>query len=41
MDQIDIDLNSYCGFYCGACPKYVIGQCGGCKGDPLFEIITV
>lgn len=24
---------SYCGFYCGACPKFVKGQCLGCKGD--------
>ncbi len=24
---------SYCGFYCGACPKYLSGQCKGCRGD--------
>lgn len=26
-------LVSYCGFYCGACPKYTKGECTGCKGD--------
>ena len=29
----DEKLISYCGFYCGACPKYQKGQCSGCKGD--------
>ena len=33
MEQTNIDLVSYCGFYCGACPKYTKGQCEGCKGD--------
>ncbi len=28
-----IGLISYCGFYCGACPKYVKGDCQGCKGE--------
>ena len=27
------DLLSYCGFYCGACPKYTKGDCQGCKGE--------
>lgn len=31
--QIDTNLISYCGFYCGACPKFTKGQCEGCKGD--------
>lgn len=26
-------LISYCGFYCGACPKYTKGDCSGCKGE--------
>lgn len=26
-------LISYCGFYCGACPKYVKEECEGCKGE--------
>lgn len=26
-------LISYCGFYCGACPKFLKNQCMGCKGD--------
>ncbi len=29
----DEQLISYCGFYCGACPKYLSGQCRGCRGD--------
>ena len=29
----DINLISYCGLYCGACPKYTNKQCLGCKGD--------
>ncbi len=38
MDKIpeiktDVTLISYCGFYCGACPKYLKGECLGCKGD--------
>ena len=28
-----IGLVSYCGFYCGACPKYTKGDCQGCKGE--------
>jgi len=27
------NLISYCGFYCGACPKFLKGQCKGCKGN--------
>ena len=40
MKQTNIILVSYCGFYCGACPKYTKGQCEGCRGDTLFEIAT-
>jgi len=29
----DKNLISYCGFYCGACPKFLKGQCKGCKGN--------
>lgn len=29
----DESLISYCGFYCGACPKFRKGECKGCKGD--------
>lgn len=31
--NVDTNLISYCGFYCGACPKYKKGDCIGCKGD--------
>jgi len=27
------NLISYCGFYCGACPKYLKEECSGCKGE--------
>ena len=27
----DENLISYCGFYCGACPKFLKEQCKGCK----------
>lgn len=27
----DTKLISYCGFYCGACPKFTKGQCEGYK----------
>jgi hypothetical protein len=33
MEHTNNNLVSYCGFYCGACPKYTKGQCEGCKGD--------
>jgi hypothetical protein len=33
IEQGDINLISYCGFYCGACPKYLKNECSGCKGD--------
>ena len=33
IEQIDINLVSYCGFYCGACPTFIKGKCEGCKGD--------
>jgi hypothetical protein len=29
----DEKLISYCGFYCGACPKFLKEKCSGCKGD--------
>lgn len=29
----DENLISYCGFYCGACPKFLNDQCKGCKGN--------
>ena len=25
-------LISYCGLYCGSCPKYLKGKCTGCEG---------
>lgn len=34
MDQtikVDTTLISYCGLYCGACKKYIKGDCPGCK----------
>jgi len=33
IEQINTDLVSYCGFYCGACPTFIEGKCKGCKGD--------
>ena len=33
MEKTNNNLVSYCGFYCGACPKYKKEQCEGCKGD--------
>ena len=32
-NQVETNMISYCGFYCGACPKYKKGECLGCKGD--------
>ena len=32
VGEINTDLVSYCGFYCGSCPKFVKGKCQGCKG---------
>ena len=29
----DENLISFCGFYCGACPKFLKEECKGCKGD--------
>ena len=29
----DENLISYCGFYCAACPKFLEGECKGCKGN--------
>ena len=35
MNQTTADtlLISYCGFYCGACPKFTKEECTGCKGE--------
>ena len=33
IEQINTDLVSYCGFYCGACQTFIKGKCEGCKGD--------
>lgn len=33
VKELDISKISYCGFYCGACPKYKKDQCFSCKGD--------
>lgn len=30
---VNENLISYCGFYCGACPKFLKGECEGCRGD--------
>lgn len=35
MEQINANLVSYCGFYCGACPTLIKGKCEGCKGDNI------
>ena len=29
----NIKLISYCGLYCGSCPKYLKGKCPGCEGN--------
>lgn len=28
---LDDNLISYCGLYCGACPRFIKGKCEGCK----------
>jgi len=33
MEKSKTHLISYCGFYCGAFPKFTKGECQGCKGD--------
>jgi hypothetical protein len=33
IEEVDINLISYCGFFCGACPKLIKNECSGCKGD--------
>jgi hypothetical protein len=33
MEDTGLNLISYCGFYCGACPKYIKNECTGCNGD--------
>jgi hypothetical protein len=35
VDPKNLNLISYCGFYCGACPSFKKGKCEGCKGDSL------
>jgi len=35
MEQINSNLVSFCGFYCGACPTFLKGKCEGCKGDSI------
>lgn len=38
-NTFDQNLVSYCGFFCGACPKFNKGECRGCKGDnPLCAV---
>ena len=29
----DENLISYCGLYCGACPRYLKGKCEGCQSN--------
>ena len=29
----NVTLISYCGLYCGCCPKYQKGKCPGCEGN--------
>jgi len=33
VKELGVSKISYCGFYCGACPKFTKGQCLSCKGD--------
>ena len=39
MKQIEIDgnLTAKCGLYCGACPFYLKGKCGGCEKNVKAE----
>lgn len=30
---MDEKLIGKCGFYCGACPTYIAGNCGGCMPE--------
>ncbi len=30
---VDKDQVAYCGLYCGACRKYLVGKCPGCHGN--------
>lgn len=32
-DTVDEKLLGKCGFYCGACPTFIAGNCRGCMGD--------
>ncbi len=33
VKELDYSKISYCGFYCGACPKFIKDKCFSCKGD--------
>jgi hypothetical protein len=33
METDPIEMLSYCGLYCGACPSYNIGTCLGCRSE--------
>ena len=33
VKELDNSKISYCGFYCGACSKFIKDQCFSCKGD--------
>lgn len=33
-------LIGYCGFYCGSCPTFIAGQCGGCKQSQRTKCFT-
>jgi hypothetical protein len=32
-EKSETNLISYCGFYCGSCPKFLKKECMGCKGE--------
>lgn len=32
-EKLETNLVSYCGFYCGSCPKFTKQECQGCKGE--------
>jgi len=33
IESKNLDLLSYCGLYCGACPSYHLGTCLGCRSE--------
>jgi hypothetical protein len=33
----DKNLIAYCGLYCGACRKYLIQKCSGCRTNPKLS----